>query len=216
MKVSADRRIVRAISLGVFWRVAPSTRLIIWSRNPSPGFAVMRMTRWSERTPVPPVTALLSPPASRMTGADSPVMADSSTDAAPSTTSPSPGMSSPAVTTTRSPLRARRRPRIPLRAVLVPALRDQLLARGAQGPGLGLAATLRHGLGEIRKDHREQQPERDLQHVAERLLGGEELLEREGRTDQGDEHHRVLQLVLWIELRERVHDGLLHDLAVKE
>src|SRR6185312_1169216 len=50
-----------------------------------------------------PVTALRSPPDSRMTGADSPVMADSSTEATPSTTSPSPGMISPASTTTKSP-----------------------------------------------------------------------------------------------------------------
>jgi hypothetical protein len=41
-----------------------------------------------------------------MTGADSPVIADSSTDATPSTISPSPGMNSPAVTTTSSPLRS--------------------------------------------------------------------------------------------------------------
>ena len=44
-----------------------------------------------------------SPPDSRITGADSPVIADSSTLATPSTTSPSPGMISPASTTTRSP-----------------------------------------------------------------------------------------------------------------
>jgi hypothetical protein len=51
MNVSAESRIVSAISFGVFWRLAPSTRLIMWSRNPSPGFAVMRMTSWSDRTP---------------------------------------------------------------------------------------------------------------------------------------------------------------------
>ncbi len=56
---------------------------------------------------MPPVTALRSPPLSRMTGADSPVMADSSTEAIPSTTSPSPGMMPLASTTTRSPLRRR-------------------------------------------------------------------------------------------------------------
>ncbi len=60
----------------------------------------------SESTLVPPVTAQRSPPLSRMTGADSPVMADSSTEAIPSTTSPSPGMSMPASTTTRSPFRS--------------------------------------------------------------------------------------------------------------
>ena len=52
---------------------------------------------------MPPVTALRSPPASRITGADSPVIADSSTDAMPSITVPSPGISSPASTTTTSP-----------------------------------------------------------------------------------------------------------------
>ena len=63
------------------------------------------MTMRSESTRVPPVTAERSPPLSRMTGADSPVMADSSTEATPSMTSPSPGTSSPASTTTRSPVR---------------------------------------------------------------------------------------------------------------
>ena len=45
----------------------------------------------SLRTFVPPVTALRSPPLSRMTGALSPVMALSSTEAMPSMASPSPG-----------------------------------------------------------------------------------------------------------------------------
>ena len=49
---------------------------------------------------MPPVTAERSPPDSRMTGADSPVIADSSTLAMPSITSPSAGMISPAATTT--------------------------------------------------------------------------------------------------------------------
>ena len=71
--------------------------------NVSPGLEVMRTTTWSDSTRVPPVTAERSPPDSRMTGADSPVMADSSTEATPSTTSPSPGMTSPADTSTKSP-----------------------------------------------------------------------------------------------------------------
>ena len=45
MIVSPDSRIVSAISFGVFCRDAPSTSAIIRSRNVSPGFAVMRMTR---------------------------------------------------------------------------------------------------------------------------------------------------------------------------
>jgi hypothetical protein len=93
-----------AISLGVFCRSAPSTRAIIRSRNVSPALAVMRTTIWSDSTRVPPVTAERSPPASRMTGADSPVMADSSTEAMPWMISPSEGTISPAETTTTSPL----------------------------------------------------------------------------------------------------------------
>jgi hypothetical protein len=61
---------------------------------------VIWTTILSERTFVPPVTALRSPPLSRMTGADSPVIADSSTDAMPWMTSPSPGIVSPAEMTT--------------------------------------------------------------------------------------------------------------------
>ena len=97
---------INAISLGVFCRFAPSTRVIMRSRNVSPGLAVMRMTRKSDSTFVPPVTAERSPPDSRITGADSPVIADSSTDATPSITSPSPGIMSPGMHNTTSPLRS--------------------------------------------------------------------------------------------------------------
>src|SRR6516162_4497205 len=103
MIVSEASRTLSATSLGVFCRDAPSTRLIIRSMNVSPGLEVISTTIRSDRTLVPPVTADRSPPDSRMTGADSPVIADSSTEATPSTTSPSPGMTSPASTTTWSP-----------------------------------------------------------------------------------------------------------------
>src|SRR5271169_4385041 len=96
----------KAISFGVFCREAPSTSLIIRSKNVSPGFEVIRTLISSESTRVPPVTAERSPPDSRITGADSPVIADSSTDATPSITSPSPGINSPAATTTTSPARS--------------------------------------------------------------------------------------------------------------
>ena len=71
--------------------------------NVSPGLEVIWTTIRSDSTRVPPVTAERSPPDSRMTGADSPVMADSSTEATPSTTSPSPGMIWPGSTITKSP-----------------------------------------------------------------------------------------------------------------
>ena len=108
MIVMPARSTLRAISLGVFWRTAPSTSAIIRSRKVEPGAAVMRTLTQSDSTRVPPVTAERSPPLSRMTGADSPVMADSSTEATPSITSPSLGIMSPASTSTRSPsLRSR-------------------------------------------------------------------------------------------------------------
>ena len=103
ISVSAASRMFRAISLGVFRRSAPSTRAIMRSRKDWPGSCVISTTIRSDVTRVPPVTALRSPPDSRMTGADSPVMADSSTVAMPSITVPSPGISSPAGTTTTSP-----------------------------------------------------------------------------------------------------------------
>ena len=67
------------------------------------------MTRMlPERIRVPPVTALRSPFASRITGADSPVTADSSTRAAPAMISPSPGAGSPSSISTMSPFRSER------------------------------------------------------------------------------------------------------------
>ena len=81
--VRAASRMSSAISLGVFCRLAPSTSAIIRSRNVSPGLAVTSTMIQSESTCVPPVTALRSPPASRITGALSPVMAASLTEATP-------------------------------------------------------------------------------------------------------------------------------------
>lgn len=103
MIVNAASRMFSAISFGVFCRLAPSTSAIIRSMKLSPGFWVTFTTIRSLSTVVPPVTAERSPPDSRITGADSPVIADSSTEAMPSTTSPSPGITSPASTTTMSP-----------------------------------------------------------------------------------------------------------------
>ena len=103
IRVRPASRIPSAISFGVLRREAPSTSAIMRSRKLSPGSCVISTTMRSDSTLVPPVTALRSPPDSRMTGADSPVTADSSTEAMPSMTVPSPGMNSPASTTTTSP-----------------------------------------------------------------------------------------------------------------
>ncbi len=103
ISVSPASRMLSAISFGVFCRDAPSTRAIMRSRNVEPWAAVMRTRMRSLITCVPPVTAERSPPASRITGALSPVMAASLTEATPSMISPSDGISSPASTTTMSP-----------------------------------------------------------------------------------------------------------------
>ena len=159
--VSTASRIVRAISLGVFWRLAPSTSVIMRSRKVWPGSAVISTTMRSDSTVVPPVTAERSPPDSRMTGADSPVMADSSTEATPSMISPSEGMRSPASHTTRSPLRQGGRRHDLLGAVGVEAPGHGLGAHLAQGDGLRLAPPLGHGLGEVGEEHGQEQPDRD-------------------------------------------------------
>ncbi|MPM72893.1 hypothetical protein SDC9_119869 [bioreactor metagenome] len=64
---------------------------------------MIRTLSQSLTTVVPPVTDEKSPPLSLSTGADSPVMADSSTEAMPSITSPSLGINSPTFTSTTSP-----------------------------------------------------------------------------------------------------------------
>jgi hypothetical protein len=104
MMVRPISRILSAISFGVFCRSAPSTSLIMRSMKVEPWAAVMRTRTQSEMTWVPPVTAERSPPDSRMTGADSPVIAASLTEAMPSITSPSEGIRSPASTSTMSPI----------------------------------------------------------------------------------------------------------------
>ena len=134
------------------------------SRNVSPGFDVILILIWSERTRVPPVTALRSPPDSRITGALSPVITDSSTVAMPSITSPSPGIRSPASQITTSPARSFEPGhlldlvRLDVRRF---AIASVLVLR--RRFGLRLAARLRHGFGEVREQHREPEPEGDLE-----------------------------------------------------
>ena len=141
---------------------------------------------------MPPVTALRSPPVSRMTGALSPVMALSSTEATPITISPSPGMNSPASTSTTSPLRrsalvVRKRrassgSKAPLSADALELPGDDVAARLAQRVGLRLAAAFGHRLGEVGEEHREPEPERDRQDEAGgRLALAAERLHEEQR-----------------------------------
>ncbi len=203
--VSTASRMVRAISLGVFCRLAPSTRVIMRSRKVWPRSAVMRTTMRSDRTLVPPVTAERSPPDSRMTGADSPVMADSSTEAMPSMISPSEGIRSPASHTTRSPLASAD---AGTRSSVPSAFKQAGFGLGShapQGVGLGLAPTLGHGLGEVGEDDGQEQPDRDG--PGEQGGVGDGLDEGDHGADQHHEHDRVLDLHPGVELHESVDRG---------
>ena len=183
------------------------------SRNEEPGSCVICTTMRSESTRVPPVTALRSPPDSRMTGADSPVIADSSTDAIPSMTVPSPGIVSPAMTTTTSPrsqLAGGSRRAVGHR-------RDRIRAHRAQRGRLRAAAALGERLGEVREDDGQPQPDRDGERepgwvvaAAERRAAEDLDQPRDGRherADLDDEHDRVADLDARVELDERLPDG---------
>ena len=195
MIVSADNRMFSAISFGVFCRLAPSTRAIIRSMKLSPGFWVILTMIWSDSTFVPPVTADRSPPDSRMTGADSPVMADSSTLAMPSTTSPSPGMVSPGMTMTWSPskscgagdrlLGSGRCPGCPVDQ----AAGHRVALGRAQRRRLRLAAPLGDGFGQVREDHGQPEPHHDR--PGEQGRFGHREDRRPDRADLDDEHDRV-------------------------
>ena len=126
------------------------------------------MTRiQSDSTLVPPVTAERSPPDSRITGADSPVIALSSTDATPSMMSPSAGMTSPAVDPDDVALAQRRRRHGLERAVGALALGHRFGLGAPQRVGLRLASALGHRFREVGEQHRQPEPERDLQLEAE-------------------------------------------------
>ncbi|MNX58466.1 hypothetical protein D3C86_893090 [compost metagenome] len=138
-----------ATSFGVFWRLAPSTRAIMRSSVDSPGLAVIFTSSQSDTSRVLPVTAERSPPDSRITGADSPVIAASLTAAIPSITSPSPGIISPASTRTTSPLRRLvagttwKVPLLVLRRALKPSLPAlRLSARALPRPSARASAKL--------------------------------------------------------------------------
>ena len=192
------------------------------SRNDWPGSCVISTTMRSESTRVPPVTALRSPPDSRITGADSPVIADSSTEAMPSMTVPSPGMTSPASTTTTSP-------RCSSAAGTVAAVaqaRDGVGAHGAQGVGLRLAAALGQRLGEVGEDDGQPQPERDREREPRRLVAAaqrraaEDLDQprhgRDHRADLDHEHHGVADLDARVELGQRSEDRRAQELGCEE
>ena len=179
-----------AISLGVFCRAAPSTRAIIRSMKVSPGFVVIWMTTRSESTLVPPVTADRSPPDSRITGADSPVMADSSTLATPSIDVAVAGDDVAGLGD--DPVAD---PELRGCDLLLGAVRAQPAGDGAgaclaQGVGLGLASALGDGFGQVGEDHGEPEPHGDGPREDVRLEHGEHRGDE--RADLDHEHDRAV------------------------
>ena len=167
--VSPASRMLRAISFGVFCRTEPSTSAIIRSTNDFPGSVVIFTTIRSESTVVPPVTEDRSPPDSRTTGADSPVIADSLTLATPSTTSPSPGITSPTSHTTRSPtFELSGRHGLPGVVGKQPTGGQRVPAR-SQGRGLGLAPPFGDRVGQVGEQHGQPQPDRHGDHETGRF-----------------------------------------------
>ena len=215
-------RMLSAISFGVFCRSAPSTRAIMRSRKVAPCWAVTRTLIQSEITCVPPVTAERSPPLSRMTGADSPVIAASLTEATPSITSPSDGMRSPVSTSTTSPCLswvAGNALPFGVRNVGQP-LGDGLGLGLAQGRGLRLAAAFGDRLGEVGEQHREPEPEIDLEGKAQPAGARDEVADEEHRRQAGHhldrEHHGVAYHDARVELAQRVQDGGTEDLRIAQ
>ena len=92
------------------------------------------------------------------------------------------------------------------------ALGNRLALGLAQGIGLGLAAALGHGLGKVGEQHREPQPERDLQVEAEGLAVMAEVFDEQAEGEHAahfhHKHHGVLHHPAWIELAKAVHAGL--------
>ncbi len=210
--VRAARRMLSAISFGVLRRSAPSTSAIMRSRKDCPGSCVTSITSRSESRRVPPVTAERSPPASRMTGADSPVIADSSTEPTPSMISPSAGMIWPASTTTTSPRCELGRGNLLDAAGVRAPERHRGRAGRAERVRLRLAAPLGDRLGEVREQNREPEPERDSAGEPERLgvVGRDEVAEEDRRRDDAadldDEDDGVAEERPRVELEERVAD----------
>jgi hypothetical protein len=84
--------------------------------------------------------------------------------------------------------------------------------QAAQAGGLGLAAALGQGLGEVGEQHREPEPERNGEDEAGRrfALAGQGLEPQRGGQDAADidhEHDRIAPLNARVELAEGIDDG---------
>ncbi len=221
ISVSAASRMFSAISFGVLRRAAPSTSTIIRSRNDCPGSCVISTTISSEVTRVPPVTALRSPPDSRMTGADSPVIADSSTVAIPSMTVPSPGISSPGVTTTMSPRASSEAGFVePSRIFATVSLRIDRSVSAWARPRPSAKASAMFANTTVSHSQIEIVNVNQLGSAAAERFAAPELYEprhrRDQRADLHDEHHGVADLHARVELLDAVEQRTQDDLALEQ
>ena len=150
-----------AISFGVFWRSAPSTRAIIRSRNVSPGFEVMRIDDVVGQHPGAagdrrPVAARLTDHRRGLSGDGRLVdRGDAFDDLAVSGDHLACGDQHDVAEG-----ELRRQPVLD-RAVVTPDVRDRVGAGGAERGRLGLAAAFGDRLGEVREEDGEPQPDRD-------------------------------------------------------
>ena len=80
------------------------------------------------------------------------------------------------------------------------AVGDRLRSGFAQRVGLRLAAAFGHGFGKIGEQHREPQPERDLQVEAELALVVQRVAHQQNRCEHAADFHHE-------------HDGIAHHLA---
>ena len=110
-----------------------------------------------------------------------------------------------------------RRDVLDARSAVHAAMRNGQGAGLAQRVGLGLPAPFGHGFRKIGEQHREPEPEGDLQGETERLALRPKDQRKGGErgTDLRDEHDRVLQHVNRMKLLERVRDRLAQNGAVE-
>ena len=218
MIVSADSRIVRAISLGVFWRLGPFDQL---------DHAIQEtLARVGGNADLDPVRQDPGPAGHR-----APVAAgfpDHRRRLARDGRFVHRGRTLDDLTVGGDDLAGGdhhdvpfphliRRDVLRARSAVHAAMRNGLGAGLAQRVGLGLAPPFGHGFRKIGEEHRKPEPEGDLQGETERLAfrpkdqrkGGER------RPDFRDEHHRVLQHVNRMQLLERVRDRLAQNGAVE-
>ena len=171
---------------------------------------------------MPPVTALRSPPDSRITGADSPVIADSSTVAMPSITVPSPGISSPAGTTTMSPRVSSAAALVePSRIVATVSLRIERSVSAwarprpsAKASAMFAKTTVSHSQNAIVNVYQAGSCRRRA--ACRRTTWIEPGDGRDHRADLDDEHHRVAELHARVELLEAVDQRAHDDLALEQ